>query len=61
MAYVIQKAGGLYVAKPGHAHSYTNRLDYARKFQTREEAEGNLCPENERVVELERVLDLYRR
>ena len=56
MVYVIQRAkgdGGGYVAPPGSVHSYTRRLEHARRYPTREAAEADLCPENERVVALE--------
>jgi len=49
--YVIKK-GSLYVAKEGLPCSYTKVVKKARKFKTKEEAERNRCPENERVVDL---------
>lgn len=59
--YLIKRIDGAYVAKPGSAHSYVFALVNARKFSTKEEAERDLCPENERVVDLERELDDLRR
>lgn len=50
MMYVIQRLDGCYVAKLGSAWSYTRRLEDARKFPTRADAEREICPENERVV-----------
>ena len=60
--YLIRRKdqGGGYVAKPGHSSSYVRNLKYARKFTTIEEAERELCVENEVVVDLERVLDRVR-
>lgn len=43
---------GKYVAKPGSKNSYTKVLQHARVFRTREEAERDRCPENERIVEV---------
>jgi len=60
MAFVIMK-GNLFVAESGHASSYTNDLCSARKFETREEAERNVCPENENIKDFNRLLDEYRR
>ncbi len=53
MVYVIQRTDGKYVAPPGREHSYTSKLQHARKFASREAAERDLCIENERVVSLE--------
>lgn len=56
MPYVIKRvppqAGRRYVATPGRRHSYTSTLANARKFKTREEAEGNRCVKNEIVIEI---------
>ena len=41
---------GKYVAKPGSKNSYTKFLQHARVFRTREEAERDRCPGNERIV-----------
>jgi len=51
--YVIQRTdqGGGYVAKPGSAHSYVRFIKNARKFSTKEEAENDRCPQNERVIQ----------
>lgn len=46
--YVIKK-GARYVAPAGSARSYTTRLERARIFATREAAEAERCPENERI------------
>jgi len=49
--YVIKK-GSLYVSKPGMKSSYTKKLEHAVKYQTKEAAAQNRCPENETVVPL---------
>lgn len=56
--YVIQRTdqGGGYVAEYGSKHSYTNRVEKARRYRTREEADTDRCPENEVVVELPLIL-----
>ena len=43
---------GKYVAKPGSKDSYTKYLQHARIFRTKEEAERDRCPGNERIVEV---------
>lgn len=55
----IDQSGG-YVSKPGHRSSYVKNLRFARKFQTKDEAELNRCPENEIVVDLEKIFDFIR-
>lgn len=56
MAYVLRRDDGWFVAPSGSSGSYTNRLQYARVFQTREEAEKERCPENERVMSVEEAM-----
>lgn len=51
MKYAINLIGSRkYVAKPGSKHSYTQSLPCIRWYATREEAERDLCPENERIM-----------
>jgi len=55
--YVIVKAGTHeFVARPGSAKSYTKNVFEARVFDTEEQAKKDICPVNERVVNLERAL-----
>lgn len=56
--FVIVREDGKYVAMPGSEKSYTNRLEEAQTFSTREKAEASRCPENETV---KAVADLTRR
>jgi len=52
--FVLKRTSdGKYVAKPGSNNSYTKYLQHARVFRTREEAERDRCPENERIVEVQ--------
>lgn len=61
LGYVIQnKDTGSYVAWPGSAKSCTKDILSARRFPTREAAEGDCCG-NERVVGLDSRLDRDRR
>ena len=58
MTYVIKRTdqGGGYVCRPGPANSYgsyTQRLQGAQQFQTREAAEKERCPGNEVVLPME--------
>jgi hypothetical protein len=55
MPYVIVRTdqGGGYVAPPGSRSSYVRELQFARVFETRESAERDRCPENERVVSID--------
>jgi len=48
--YIIQRNDGRYVARAGQEHSYTAKLQEARVFTTRMEAEKDVCFENERVL-----------
>jgi hypothetical protein len=56
MPFVIVRNDGKFVTPPGSAGSYTVFLQLARTFPTREAAERELCPENERVVPVEECL-----
>jgi len=62
MAYLIQRTdqGGGYVARPGSQSSYTRNVLAARRFATREEAEAQRCPGNERIVSLDDIIDATR-
>lgn len=61
MTYVIQRTNRPgYVAKPGSRSSYATSLKNASKFTTVEEAKANLCPDNERIVDLEHLLSAER-
>ena len=41
--------GGHYVARNGLKKSYTNKMEYARHFLTREDAEKDRCVESEYI------------
>lgn len=57
MGYVIiHKITGRYVATPGSEHSYTSKLENARRFRTREAAEKEVCLECEQVFAIESCL-----
>jgi len=52
MPYVLRRtdpAPRWFVAEPGSDRSYTPAIAKARKFKTRDEAEADRCPENERI------------
>lgn len=49
--YIIKK-GNYYVANPGSKNSYTNKIEKARKFRTKEEAEKDKCG-NEIIVRIQ--------
>jgi len=53
--FVIKKGKYYVKAAQGQKTPYTTDISRARLFATREEAEKNRCPENERVVEVRRV------
>jgi hypothetical protein len=56
MRFVIQHTEtGKYVSRPGSLRSYTNRLEDARVFRTREDAEKERCVENEETVDLHQL------
>jgi len=46
--FVVVRGDGMFVARSGSEHSYTNKLQNARLFKTRAEAEKDCCG-NERV------------
>lgn len=45
-----------YVAKPGCAVSYTDRIDRIQIFKTKEDAEKACCIENEYIVDIDSLL-----
>lgn len=55
--YVIQRTDGAFVAPSGSRGSYVWALQDARVWPTKEAAEPELCPGNERIVA---VADLTR-
>ncbi len=55
--YVLKRTSdGAYVNRPGSRKSYTRKLENAQKFEDREHAEGNACPENEVAVSVGHIL-----
>lgn len=58
MPFVLKRTdqGGGYVAQPGSKHSYTNKLERARQFPTKDAAEGDRCPDNEIVLDYDQEL-----
>lgn len=54
--FVIQREDGKYVALPGSINSYTRYLQHARTFPTREAAEAEVCPGNERVLSIQEAM-----
>lgn len=58
MLYILQRTdqGGGYVALPGSRASYTHRLEEARTWNTREEANRERCPGNEVVRSVTELL-----
>lgn len=54
--YVMVRNDGKYVAAPGSEHSYTDKLEKARRFDSRDAAEKERCVENERVQSIDTML-----
>ena len=54
--YVIIRSDGAFVARSGSASSYTSKLQNAAVFATREAAERERCPGNERVASMAEAL-----
>ncbi len=52
--YVIVRSDGKYVARLGAEHSYTSKLEQARRWSIRANAVYEVC-ENERVVSLDQI------
>lgn len=57
--FVIKRTdqGGGYLAMPGSQNSYTKKLEEARTFPTRQQAEKERCPGNEIVIPLNELLN----
>lgn len=62
MGFVIQRTdqGGGYVTPAGSEKAYTKKLERARVYGTRSEAQRHLCPGNERVLSLAEVFEVTR-
>lgn len=57
--YVIRNNDtGKFVARSGSESSYTNAIQNARVFSTKESAQRHLCVDNETVVPVSSVLNL---
>jgi len=56
--FVIKRTdqGGGYVAMPGSEHSYTQKLENARTFSSKDEANAERCPGNEIVLPVNEIL-----
>lgn len=53
MTYVIENVEtGKLVARQGSQHSYTRDIRKVRVFKSREDAEAERCPENERILKI---------
>lgn len=57
--YVIKRLDGKYVSKVGSKYSYTDSLENARIFLTKEKADDNCYVENEKVVSVDWILKPY--
>jgi hypothetical protein len=53
--YVIKNGNGKYVSKPGSYYSYTDKIEKARIFKTKEATIDSKC-ENEYVVAVSDIL-----
>lgn len=58
--YVIVREDGAFVSPPGSAHSYTRNFLSAQVYPSESSARADLCPENERIVPMDRYLDEMR-
>lgn len=58
MKFVIKRTdqGGGYVSRPGSEHSYTNALQKARTYPSREAAERDRCPGNEIILSIDEAV-----
>ncbi len=59
--YLIKRTdqGGGYVSVPGSKRSYTHCIEKAQVFLSKSVAENQRCKDNEIVVELEPLLNIY--
>lgn len=56
MWVIKRREDGKYVAKPGSSSSYTQYLQCAQAFETKEKADGSKCPENEYIINVDDIL-----
>ena len=56
MVYVLIREDGKFVTLPGSDHSYTDKLQYARSFASKDDAECEQCG-NESVIECHNFFD----
>mgnify|MGYP001559554047 CR=1 FL=1 len=59
MAYILIRTDGAFVAdmqKTRTGSSYTNKLQWAKVYATKEAAERDSCPGNEHAVPIDRFL-----
>ena len=62
MGYVLQHIQtGKYVAPPEEEEFYTTRIENARVFRTKQEADRERCIESERIVSLGELFDSHAR
>jgi hypothetical protein len=54
--YVIVRDDGKFVAPPGQEKSYSDKLQDAWGFPTREAAQRQVCPGNERIVPITDII-----
>ena len=54
--YVIQRNDGWFVTRPGRAGSYSHNLQDARTYSTRDAAQREMFPGNERILTLEEAM-----
>ena len=57
MYVIFNLDNGCFVNKPGSKCSFTDKLQYARVFATRELAEKERCPGNEVVQDVNDIME----
>lgn len=54
--FVLICDNGRYVARSGSQSSYTNKLENAKIYKSREDADSDRCVENESIVNVSNIL-----
>lgn len=55
--FLLVRTDGAFVSRPGSRSSYTRDLLLARIYPTRDQADADRCPGNERIIPVDALFD----